>query len=400
MVVCSFAHVARRAGQPCPSGRYGNTTGLATAACAGRCAAGYFCGPASPRDKAFECSGPGAYCPEGSSAPLTASEGFYVVGGEGDSRHTAQLPCPKGSWCVGGVKSQCDAGFFGNSVRQVTPSCSGPCPAGAYCPRGAVDPVHCPAGYECPAQSGEPVEVAGGRYAVRCVFDPDAGAYLRCEASEECEPGHYCSGGAKAPCPAGRFGAQSGGASAQCDGACAAGFFCPEGSVVAQAVACGAPDRFCPEGAGAPTDIADGFVGVGADEFHLVDEAACPAGSYCAAGVQTLCPAGRYGGTTGLASPECSGTCAAGYVCGEGSTAVDAVPCLSATHYCPAGSGAGVPVRSGYYSVPEGDDVPKENELPCGVDEAGFGPYYCTQGVRRECVAHAPLNRAHAAIPC
>jgi len=32
---------------PCPGGTYGDTAGLATSACAGPCAAGYYCPPGS-----------------------------------------------------------------------------------------------------------------------------------------------------------------------------------------------------------------------------------------------------------------------------------------------------------------------------------------------------------------
>ena len=70
----------------------------------------------------------------------------------------------------------------------------------------------------------------------------------------------------------------------------------------------------------------------------------------CVAGVRRTCAAGLYGSTYGLSTPRCSGPCAAGYFCPEGSVVPDPVPCGGADRYCPAGSAAPLPVDSGYYS--------------------------------------------------
>ena len=89
----------------------------------------------------------------------------------------------------------------------------------------------------------------------------------------------------------------------------------------------------------------------------------CPLGSYCAQGVKTLCPSGRWGGTTGLYQPKCSGICRQGYYCPAGSVNAYQIPCPQGTYgnkpglgniqdclACPNGAtcdldGVGVPVR-------------------------------------------------------
>ncbi|CAN0540313.1 unnamed protein product, partial [Ectocarpus sp. 8 AP-2014] len=47
----------------------------------------------------------------------------------------------------------------------------------------------------------------------------------------QCEPGHFCVGGVRFPCPGGRFGASAREVRPQCQGECAGGWYCPEGSV-------------------------------------------------------------------------------------------------------------------------------------------------------------------------
>ena len=68
------------------------------------------------------------------------------------------------------------------------------------------------------------------------------------------------------------------------------------------------------------------------------------AGYYCTVNAtsptQNICPAGRYGSSTGLSSSACSGACNAGFYCLAGSTAASpaATPCPSGST-SPAGSG-------------------------------------------------------------
>ncbi len=64
----------------------------------------------------------------------------------------------------------------------------------------------------------------------------------------------------------------------------------------------------------------------------------CELGHYCPGGTQPIkCPCGTYGAATSLTTDACSGVCAAGYRCPEGSTTATAVAC-EAGQTCPAGT--------------------------------------------------------------
>jgi hypothetical protein len=97
-----------------------------------------------------------------------------------------------------------------------------------------------------------------------------------------CPPGTYNDGtfGTCTVCEAGKYGATSGLLTSGCTGYCSAGSYCPRASTNASAVPC--PRGFyCPTGAATPTP--------------------------CAGGV--------YGGVLNLKTPQCSGSCPAGYYC-------------------------------------------------------------------------------------
>ena len=63
-----------------------------------------------------------------------------------------------GAYDVEYLPSRCNLGSYGNSnepLNQKSGTCTGPCPAGNYCPNlGTVDPIICPAGSWCPEGSG------------------------------------------------------------------------------------------------------------------------------------------------------------------------------------------------------------------------------------------------------
>lgn len=67
---------------------------------------------------------------------------------------------------------------------------------------------------------------------------------------EECPKGHYCVGGVRYRCPAGRYGATVGMSLQSCTGECSEGYYCPEGSVEPQQFKCGTDDVYCPAGSG------------------------------------------------------------------------------------------------------------------------------------------------------
>jgi hypothetical protein len=70
----------------------------------------------------------------------------------------------------------------------------------------------------------------------------------------------------------------------------------------------------------------------------------------CGLGVAYPCPAGRYGSTSGQASADCSGYCAEGYYCPEGSTVSTQSPCGGPDVFCPPGMQSPLPVSIGYYT--------------------------------------------------
>ena len=67
--------------------------------------------------------------------------------------------------------------------------------------------------------------------------------------------------------------------------------------------------------------------------------------------VQIPCPAGRYGSTLSLSTPDCSGPCAPGYECPVGST-IDTARSCPPGYYCSGGDR--VPCPPGRYSAANG----------------------------------------------
>ena len=113
-----------------------------------------------------------------------------------------------------------------------------------------------------------------------------------------CEPGTYCVDGVKILCPAGRYSA-NGSPTADCDGLCDAGYYCPEGSISPK---------------------------------------------------QESCPGGTWG-VAGQVDDTCSGICLRGHYCPTNSTSPTQFECGSEYHYCPYGSSAPIPVEPGHYST-------------------------------------------------
>lgn len=95
------------------------------------CAAGYYCPsilkpqldtppytqwPGKPQLTAvdYECGGVEWYCPTGSAFPLKVGGGNYSVGGDPvrNTTRRGQEVCPKGWYCLGGVRYPCDRGRY------------------------------------------------------------------------------------------------------------------------------------------------------------------------------------------------------------------------------------------------------------------------------------------------
>ena len=159
----------------------------------------------------------------------------------------------------------------------------------------------------CPELSGSPTPVDPGFYTAT-----DRLAAIRTRQIV-CEPGYYCVGGRRFPCPARRFGATLGLTNALCSGICAAGHYCPQQSISGQQRECGKADRYCPVGSQSPLPVALGFYTIGGDEmvegrpenttrdWQLI----CEPGHYCAGGIKRQCPARVYGGSPGACIAEC-----------------------------------------------------------------------------------------------
>ena len=143
-----------------------------------------------------------------------------------------------------------------------------------------------------------------------------------------CPPGYYCANGVRTACPPGVYGSTSGLTSAGCSGPCSGGYYCPgTNNTSPTAVACGGAAFFCPPGASSPT-----AVGVGNYSVAGAAQAPCEPGSYCVAGVKTLCAGGTYSATAAATVP-CTLVCTAGYYCPAGSTSGVATPCGNVNVY-------------------------------------------------------------------
>jgi hypothetical protein len=236
--------------------------------------------------------------------------------------------------------AECRLGHYGTEQTFVSDTCSGPCPAGSECPPPSTGGTPCsPGTYATEGQS----------------------------SCSTCLEGYYCitgsttakgevaqAGGALSPpaaCNAGQYGV-AGATSAECTGPCSAGYYCPAGSSSPTAVECataiggGAPllnEVYCPDGSDLPLPVPAGYYSTGGTSATRHAIAQCPPGSYCSAGVQTLCDEGFYNANSGSSSSAACTACDDGYRCGEGSTSAQQNLCppvnalYQAIYYCQAG---------------------------------------------------------------
>ena len=344
----------------CPAGRWGGDAGMASATCSGLCAEGHFCPEGSTSPTQFPCGGTEWFCPIGSPDRTHVTGGYYTTVTAsivGDSTHptvrrarssrnyrTSQAICERGHYCIKGTKERCPAGVYGSTPGLVSASCTAPCPRGHWCPEGSPLPIECPAG----------------------VFGNTTGL-TSAACSGLCEPGHYCAAAStsaiQAACPAGRYGASHGlttdACSKNCDNStgvcvdsiCSPGYYCPKASTSATQVQCGGASAFCPGGSVLPTPVDVGYYTVGpvshpgsyqlgSDKLVRTAQVICEPGTYCISGERFPCPAGVYGSVSGLSSSDCSGPCDPGYFCPEQSTSRRQRDCGGADYFCPGGEGA------------------------------------------------------------
>ncbi len=327
----------------------------------------------------------GHYCPQGSVLPTACPAGTY---GDDEALTTSACSglCALGHFCVEGsvsyTQEQCPAGRYGDVRGLQTDGCSLKC-SGFFCERTVCSPgFYCPLASTtsrericggnhvfCPAGSAEPTPVSVGYYTV--LNTPSSRA-----AQVQCEPGWYCAPGVgvRQPCPAGKYGDARGLATSDCSGDCREGFYCPTNSSHAGQFKCGGSDVYCSAGVGAPIPVSAGYYSTGGSPITRPAQTTCPPGSYCEGGVDRLCPAGRYGETSGLRTSDCSGPCDVGHYCPLGSVDARQVKC-PAGRYGKQGLGTSDctgPCKHGYFCL-EGSVW--ENQNNCGYNDV-----YCPVG--------------------
>jgi hypothetical protein len=209
----------------CPGGTYGSAEGQSSSICSGVCPEGWYCPVGSVQPFQFSCisahnaaGGRTAtlYCPEGSTRPLHTAQGYYAVSPhfEEGGGFGGQKVCPRGSYCIEGMRHLCPAGRYGAHKQNSNASCSGLCTAGYFCGPGSVTDMQdrCPdAASYCPIGSPAPVLASTGYYTsghdpVNYTFN--VANYGGSEFAETartnqtlCEPGFYClADGKSVPC--------------------------------------------------------------------------------------------------------------------------------------------------------------------------------------------------------
>lgn len=118
----------------------------------------------------------------------------------------------------------------------------------------------------------------------------------------------------------------------------------------------------------------------------------CRSGTYTSAfgsADVSLCPAGRYGSGPSNSS-ACSGPCAAGFWCPQGSTSPDQLPCGARSVYCPTNSSRPLAVSVGFYSASsaDGTDATMTAQMPCARGSLCDG-----SGLARNCSAGTWQNQ-------
>lgn len=244
----------------CPAGRFGDILGSVNASCSDACLVGFYCPPGSISKIQIPCGSNHQYCPESSAYPTPVSAGHYTVTlsqisniddvnfnyttepdfdgwnywanndhnyqiierAENASlgaysklyyynsmRKGNQTICEPGYYCLSdGIRRKCPGGRYGSTSGLSDALCSGPCPAGYYCPEGSSDPTLHECGNHsvyCPVGAHSPLHVSAGWYTA-------GGLTANTSTTErKCEPGTYCSGdGIVRLCAPGRYGSEFG----------------------------------------------------------------------------------------------------------------------------------------------------------------------------------------------
>jgi hypothetical protein len=387
----------------CPAGRFGSTTGLLTNGCSGLCDAGYYCTAGSSSASKHACGGVGVFCAAGASSPTVVTSGHYSSPTTaGATLRTGETRCEAQSYCVGGEKKECRAGYY--------------CPAGAATEIPCVDPSSF-----CPASSASPTAVDDGKYSIT---DTDGNRISQAKCNADSTKTHYCDDGSRYAVQRKYHGNADGSGQLYCpegfrceDGdkfACRNGTECKDGSETAKE--CNEPTSYCI--AGIRKMVQTGFYATPESKNQtgpFSGSQHCPTGYVCEGGVKKVCPAGSYcpGGTIGSENNVGSNTINScddpSTFCPEGSHAkhnVQAgyyahssseseVMCASRTEFCV--EGVKHDVKPGYYALGCTDDTGTK----CTGNEVCPTGSYCRDGARTDCAdgMRCPTGSG-AEVPC
>ena len=332
----------------CNTGADGSLTQMTSAACNGQCPAGQYC---VKGELPVKCGSVDKFCPAGSGSPQTVRTKWYTtpMSPWPVKQRTGEAVCPDGFSCSGGIAT--------------------PCVAGTACKAGVVTACTAKESY-CAAKIAEPVPATLGYYTTPEGFQPDGTTPNNREAQTQCDAGHKCTNGVRTEC----------GNSAYYSG--------PGKGICTQA-----PGGYFTTPAAGDADTRTGTQ-------------ICNLGHYCVNGKEFICPAGRYGDRTGLATSGCSGGCLAGSLCPAGSTSLTGnadcpagfyctadlceapLPCGGVEVFCGVGSGKPVPADKGYFTTPE-DPALETKRVAQVVCPAGN---FCNYGRRKQCGSAASYS--------
>lgn len=359
-IPCDAGHFCSADGRryECPPGRYESDDESSDPMCSGTCEAGFFCPPASISPRENVCGDVGTYCEGGNGAPTPVSVGYYTLKEETHGvGYASQVPCEPGTYCHGGIASNCRAGYYGSEHGLSESTCTGACWAGYYCPIGSDNPIACAdsdlardlgnaESVYCPMGSSEPVAVSINFYTMQGVHDGTTnGNNATRSAQRPCDAGTFCVGGVSYLCPSGTYGSS--------------GLVFSDDESMSRLIALQQSIRLsesCP-------GLGDGSDACGVDAsdstMQLVD------GSVTFAS---------------MAYEVCEGLCSAGYFCDSGSTTPTQHECGGVDVFCPEGSGQPRRAKKGYYTV-GGNETTRTHEVICPKGS------YCWRGEKYACPA-------------
>lgn len=247
----------------CPAGRYGAIEGLSTSLCSGYCNInGYYCPPGSISPYMKACGNSNVICPKTTIVPLLVRPGYYTS----DPKLELCSPGKYRNW----TELSKDNTIYKSSIMPTShliPDCQ-LCPDGTYKPNSGDNFIDCKPCLLIDSKSTlnritcECLIVLEMNYVSIYNISTDTcdiitkseqllldekyyeknSSFTRYE-EYECEPGYYCVNGLRYICPAGYYGSKSREHSNtiyhNCEGKCAVGYYCPEGSTSPYALPCG-----------------------------------------------------------------------------------------------------------------------------------------------------------------